>query len=746
MPPPPLSAPFLLIGAGSSILVGTQNPSLAGLAFGWGAPLCFLALNIVMFSRSLPSALLLSGSVTSLSASICASSGLASMPVCVSILELPSWLRPALAFSGPAILITRLGPNPSLLSWLGATAIGLFAAVASPEQTAHVLDDWRPGTASGLLTLLCSFFMFRARASSPSVTPPAEKSPLSGYACVWAVHAMLQLHAQSFLFPSGARLPLLLVILASALLPSRTTVAAAIVLRNAARIHQLPFVWDSEYWLALTDVSTLVSMYLCGASSMPTSGKGAKEGDGSATHLLPHIGVFVRYQLAILYAAAAFFKLNHAFLNPVTSCAPIFGLSLLERVPLIARLVEASPAVVGVISAVMPGSVVGMEALIAVLLALPAQAHRGVVLALIFHLFIAITPPPNGVPTFSCVAASRLILCVGDGAECAALALRKLIDSARASPAIIVSAIAVLIASRSHLDAAISLYLALAGFILLALLQVARRRASPVSQPSTPPAAMVRVYLVGLLSLAFTYGFLLPILGVQEIGSCTMFANMRLVQGGSNHVLGLPTGILQSLRAGDDPKRAFGGGVVRVESTSSAFLNHLYPGEITSLLDPGTRRMLKLAGHATRQFNPKARRILGHAIRTRMPFWDPRSGEPFVRYTVPAIELRRMLAEARRAAAESRTPFDLSYTRLVGAQGDEAWRVNSTGVVVELRGDDGDGHGQCLSRGDLRGSWSPCDPDELALLPEPPPWELKLSLYYPYAVVPGVGEGPVCNY
>ena len=98
-----------------------------------------------------------------------------------------------------------------------------------------------------------------------------------------------------------------------------------------------------------------------------------------------------------------------------------------------------------------------------------------------------------------------------------------------------------------------------------------------------------------------------------------------------------------------------------------------------------------------------------------------------------------------------------------------------TGMVVRLSDDDGRGNFRCTARderGDERGdkqagalgswlmtlfgalgafsaastSWTECAPDELALLPEPSRWALTLSLYYPYAIVPEAGEGPVCNY
>jgi hypothetical protein len=49
-----------------------------------------------------------------------------------------------------------------------------------------------------------------------------------------------------------------------------------------------------------------------------------------------------------------------------------------------------------------------------------------------------------------------------------------------------------------------------------------------------------------------------------------------------------------------------------------------------------------------------------------------------VPYTLPAIELRRLLGEAR-ANGES---FRIVYTHLVGMQGNEAWRQRGGGMTV----------------------------------------------------------------
>ena len=176
----------------------------------------------------------------------------------------------------------------------------------------------------------------------PATTTPMAGRPqsaLAAYARVWAAHTALQLHSQPFLLPNGWRTPLLLLLLVLALQPTRSTFTAAMLARNAARFFAMPFVWDSEFWLALTDASVLLSM-------------GWQKKTGS----LPHVGRWVCCQLAICYAATALLKLNSSFLNPTTSCAPIFGLSLLERVPMAARLLAARPFLLRAYAAAMPGA------------------------------------------------------------------------------------------------------------------------------------------------------------------------------------------------------------------------------------------------------------------------------------------------------------------------------------------------------------------------------------------------------
>ena len=68
-----------------------------------------------------------------------------------------------------------------------------------------------------------------------------------------------------------------------------------------------------------------------------------------------------------------------------------------------------------------------------------------------------------------------------------------------------------------------------------------------------------------LIVAAWLHGFAGPVLGVQDLGSSNMYANLRAL-GGSNHLL-LPMNLLQ-----------LSGPIVRVESSTSTTLNALYPG------------------------------------------------------------------------------------------------------------------------------------------------------------------------
>ena len=108
----------------------------------------------------------------------------------------------------------------------------------------------------------------------------------------------------------------------------------------------------------------------------------------------------------------------------------------------------------------------------------------------------------------------------------------------------------------------------------------------------------------------------------------------------------------------------------------------------------------------------------------------------FVKYSMSAFELRRLIEEMR----HRREDFELVYTRLPGAEGDEVWRCGP-GVEVVLRGD-AEGGVSCLAAG--RPADRPCGEMELALLPPPSQTAghlaRKLLLMHPYSLHEGVAE------
>ena len=109
------------------------------------------------------------------------------------------------------------------------------------------------------------------------------------------------------------------------------------------------------------------------------------------------------------------------------------------------------------------------------------------------------------------------------------------------------------------------------------------------------------------------------------------------------------------------------------------------------------------------------------------------------------LELRRMLSEAR-AVNES---FTLEYEKLPGLSGDEAWRQTAVAYRVRLS-EDGKGGRSCVSldptaagaAGAEDGAWEPCVADELANQPAPQGLLMKLMLFLPIPVIPGLKELP----
>lgn len=469
---------------------------------------------------------------------------------------------------------------------------------------------------------------------------------------IWCFHLAVQLTQQRFLFArqwasicTGCA-----VLFALTEFESIWAFRLCIIARSLARLDAAPFVWDSEYWCLLSDLAV-----------WPMSDS---------------VEATVAAQWSVLYLAAGLWKLNRGFLNPKTSCATIFSAQLFNS-PVLA---QAAPA-----------SIAGLELLIGIAFWL-APATVGVPLCLAFHAAVALTPPPNGVPTFSLIAATRCALI----ARCSHTSW---------VASVVAAAIAYAIAPAQRVPTA--------AFFAIAALSC---------WPGTSHAAgrstsRAKVPLV-VLALAYCS---LPMFGMMDIGAPTMFGGLK-VHGGSNHLL-LPTGLFQRWFV---ESSAFGGGVVRVEHTSSPYLRALYPGELQ--LDELTLDVLKRAEHVGRQFAPKQRRIVA---RTRRTLDD-------VPYTIPFFELKRLLDETP-------PPFNLTFSMLSpGLMGDETWRRQSAPAYTLTIGIDDN---ITILEGEIKGTvlrhlrsfrrgraWAPL-------------WARKLMLFAPYAVLPETsGQSIPCNY
>lgn len=264
-----------------------------------------------------------------------------------------------------------------------------------------------------------------------------------------------------------------------------------------------------------------------------------------------------------------------------------------------------------------------------------------------------------------------------------------------------------------------------------------------------------------------------------------MFSHLKL-HGGSNHFF-LPTGLLQQSLADASPADRslgaladFAGGVVRIEASTSSFLNGLYPGEVRQIHpEPTVRHHARQAGHVARLFThpgARTRNLRGKSLAvggglTRLGLGlvfeqapNGVNGSRFIQYTLPALEVRMML-EAIRSIGEG---FVLEYTRIRSAPplehtAAEAWRATGCGTRVTLRQPSGqllhtpsgqpsgqpaeEAHGRSCTAVDTCAPGSDaqlpraCASDELAVLDVPPGWLARtFVLSNPYPILELAGR------
>ena len=417
--------------------------------------------------------------------------------------------------------------------------------------------------------------------------------------------------------------------------------ATTLIARAVSNLAKGAALGNSQTWGTLTDLSLLGALYetlaLRGRWLPPLS---AEEESAIVRSCAPA----VRVQLATVYAASAFWKLNSSFAEPRRSCAAVFALQMLEHLP---PAVTATP-LPALMAAAAPALVLLVETAIPALLLAPC-CWAGVSSALSFHLAIAACPPPNNIASFGATTVPRLFFWIPEEAAAAlreAAGPRPLAAVAMAAAAAIATTLAPLHSrARStiqgsghdwHLCFLVWLAVPLAAAALVSA-RSARACSGQPPAPADPPAAVSRGgrwWRRALVGGTGAYAFLLPALGLQERGGCLMFSQLRL-HGGSNHLLGAPTGLLQRVLIDAPPENAFAGGVVRVESTSlhwvhNTFAEHFAPHQLALLR----------AGGFDGGFFPTSKATKRELASPEGPL--PRA----VRFTLHNLGFRRLLADA----------------------------------------------------------------------------------------------------
>ncbi|EOD26404.1 hypothetical protein EMIHUDRAFT_450267 [Emiliania huxleyi CCMP1516] len=581
-------------------------------------------------------------------------------------------------------------------------------------------------------------------APSKAVPHPSQHDLLRAYARLWAVTEFVIIYGNMFLvpgcesfFPSEcvetpvwfwAQCVLWLAILA---VPSRLLVSLSMLVRVSMFVVQSPMIWESCHWANALELACVVTLLLCPATAVVDQTKD-----------------LVRTMISLFYIGAGFWKMNTSFLDPTVSCGTIYIASLLATFAPEGLL---PPWLVTAALGSAPWMTIIGEMSIGVLLLLPSRPMRraGFVLSNMLHYAICITPHPNAVPLFGVFCYTRLFFVMP---EAWTVALAEVVSAPRTSSGLAFRVASVALAAWSAsltsdpgivinwgIPAQTILCLIGARVVLLDMRHAAAwAEAGPIGLGAVGGLASRLLRANGafwVLAVLF-YVFGAQTLGLMDISATSPFSHIR-EHGGSNHLL-MPTSLLQQWEwsRGTD---GFGGGVVRITSCSSDYLNALYPCNVTDELRPGIRDMLHSFGHIGHEYHPTVMRMFGsHRIRRHLPHWD--GGRPFPVYTVPGLELRRMLAEAR-AANES---FVLEYDTLPGVVGDEKWRHTAVQSKVRLE-EDGAGGINCrvLRRPlDEAEEWAPCGEDELPLQPAPTGLLMKFLVWFPYPVVEGVYEIP----
>ncbi|KAL3917176.1 MAG: hypothetical protein SGILL_004836 [Bacillariaceae sp.] len=448
---------------------------------------------------------------------------------------------------------------------------------------------------------------------------------------------------------------------------------------------------------------------------------------------------------ACYYTAAGFWKLNSSFLDPKSSCATVFMsqhiaaftsgmLTRAQQVNLAKNMAAYAPIVT-----------IGVELSMGVPLILGrlSQSHDknrfwiriGLCIILLFHLAVCVTPEPNNISLFALQCATRLVLILDP------IALRQTVSIVQQQEwmvMVLVAAVGVTYYGIQHsftpLNWSFAMYIPVMAFMSLAVafehanstksLDDRDEIASPKRRHQRRP---VWTYLATGAALFYSFGTIS--FGFMEEASINMFSNLK-IHGGSNHLI-MPTGLLFRWFRDAGDAHPYGGGEIRIESTTSNWLQTIYPNDLTHVLEP-TDLVADLLeeGVGARKpnfFNAGANRVLGLREKGWVP--PPPDGQ-FIKYSVPSLEWKRLLTEAFVKDGS----FSVVYSHLPGTGGDELWRAGAYERKVWLVVKSGFIRSCRVQNGNS--AWkAKCSVTDLPYNLEVPWWAHKVGLFHGYPIL-----------
>ncbi|KAI2507835.1 hypothetical protein MHU86_6615 [Fragilaria crotonensis] len=570
-------------------------------------------------------------------------------------------------------------------------------------------------------------------------------------------------------------------------LPRRIGIATFLLHRVYETACRSPSIWDSDSWTAQADcVMAFWLLFMLGkthdddANDNNTTNDNHHDTNGCSAqqHSTHVVSNTLKEMFSSYYFAAGFWKLNTHFVDPNASCATIFFVQIVANyivTPLswwssssTFMSLETATTIASIAKHIAPTATLiveltqGLLMVMGVVLGNRTCERMGVAMALVFHFAVCMTPRPNDISGFALQCTAGLVWFASSrGVMVTAEQLRLLFVGSGGglpeqqrwwwvSPFATVMSVVVLLVSigmsypSTPNNWAFFLYAMAGGFVLLSVYNEDTSSSFTKVTTSNIKRPLWSRIAVGI-SIFYSFGGLMT--GLQEEATPNMFANLK-VHGGSNHFF-LPTGLLFHYYGNDDSNPSdhlvFGGGVVRVEhGTTSPWLRNMYPADMTAILQPQglvTRLLERIGNPAPSFFNPGANRILGGIAPIKT------ESEPWYRYTVPALELKRLLREAKRYDRD----FELTYSQLPGTRGDEVWRATAVKRFFEVVVRDGQVT-KCtvtnvvhstttLNTGSNNHNQTtdpvPCAPTDLPMLPDNavPYLIQKLSMHHAYPIV-----------